>query len=73
MSDKLRMTITYDEQDEEGWIVVRVLGVHGAISQGRTREESRANVIHALRVILALDKDDVNIDRGELLELTLTD
>lgn len=31
------------------------------------------NDIDALRVMLALDKGDVNIDRDELLELTLTD
>ena len=53
MSDKLRLTITYDEPDEDGWIVARVLAVPGAISQGRTGEEARENVIDALRELLA--------------------
>ena len=54
MSDTLRLTITYDEPDEDGWIVARVVQVPGAISQGRTREEARENVIDALRGILDL-------------------
>jgi predicted RNase H-like HicB family nuclease len=49
---KLRLTISYDEPDEDGWIVARVHGVPGAISQGRTREEARENVIEALRLML---------------------
>ncbi len=49
MSDKLRLMITYDEPDEDGWIVARVLQVPGAISQGRTREEARENVPDALQ------------------------
>jgi predicted RNase H-like HicB family nuclease len=53
MSDSLRMTIVYDEPDAEGWIVARVAEVPGAISQGRTREEARENVIDALRLMLA--------------------
>lgn len=53
MSVKLTMTVAYDVQDEKGWVVARVLGVPGAISQGRTREEARENVIDALRLMLA--------------------
>jgi predicted RNase H-like HicB family nuclease len=57
MNNRLRMTIVYDEPDEGGWIVARVVEVPGAISQGRTREEARENVIDALRLMLALDDD----------------
>ena len=71
MSDTLRLTITYDEPDEDGWIVARVVQVPGAISQGRTREEARENVIDALRLMLAPD-DDADVDRSEPLELTFT-
>ena len=71
MSDKLRLTITYDEPDEDGWIVARVVQVPGAISQGRTREEARENVIDALRLMLTPD-DDADADRSEPLELTFT-
>ena len=35
MNDKLQMTIAYDEPDEDGWIVARVVEVPGAMSQGR--------------------------------------
>jgi predicted RNase H-like HicB family nuclease len=75
MSDTLRLTISYDEPDEDGWIVARVLQVPGAISQGRTREEARENVIDALRVMLAPDDGDTSVEAGrsEPLELTLTE
>ena len=72
MSDKLRLTITYDEPDEDGWIVARVVQVPGAISQGRTREEARENVIDALRLMLAPD-DDTDIAGSEPLELTFAE
>jgi predicted RNase H-like HicB family nuclease len=75
MSETLRLTITYDEPDEDGWIVARVVEVPGATSQGRTREEARENVLDALRLILAPDDDDANVaaGRSEPLELTLTE
>ncbi len=75
MSETLRLTITYDEPDEDGWIVARVIEVPGAISQGRTHEEARENVLDALRLMLAPDDDDANVaaGRSEPLELTLTE
>jgi predicted RNase H-like HicB family nuclease len=72
MSDTLRLTITYDEPDENGWIVARVVQVPGAISQGRTREEARDNVIDALRLMLAPD-DDTDVAGSEPLELTFAE
>jgi predicted RNase H-like HicB family nuclease len=53
MSDSLQVTIVY-EQGEEGWVLASIPEVSGVHSQGRTREEARANVIHALRGILEL-------------------
>jgi predicted RNase H-like HicB family nuclease len=53
MSESLSVTIVY-EQGEDGWIVASIPEVPGANSQGRTREEARANVIDALRGILEL-------------------
>jgi predicted RNase H-like HicB family nuclease len=75
MSETLRLTITYDEPDEDGWIVARVIEVPGAISQGRTQEQARENVVDALRLMLAPDEDDANVaaGRSEPLELTLTE
>lgn len=74
MSERLRLTITFDEPDEEGWIVARVIEVPGAISQGRSRGEARVNLIDALRLMLSPDDDDKRVVDGqsEPLELTLT-
>ena len=74
MNDKLQMTIAYDEPDEDGWIVARVVEVPGAMSQGRTREEARENVVDALQLMLAPDEDDESVaaGRSEHLDLTLS-
>jgi predicted RNase H-like HicB family nuclease len=74
VSDRLRLTIAYDEPDEDGWTVARVIEVPGAISQGRTRAEARENVIDALRVVLSPDDDDLAAagTQSESLELILT-
>lgn len=53
MAEALRLTIVY-EPDEEGWIVASIPQVPGAVSQGRTREEARENVVDALHGILEL-------------------
>jgi predicted RNase H-like HicB family nuclease len=74
MNDKLQMTIAYEEPDEDGWIVARVVEVPGAMSQGRSRSEARENVIDALRLMLAPDADDASVagGRSEQLDLTLS-
>jgi predicted RNase H-like HicB family nuclease len=74
MSEKLRMTIAYEEPDEEGWIVARIVEVPGTLSQGRTRQEARENVIDALRLMLSPDNDDPTAaaGRSEQLDLILT-
>jgi predicted RNase H-like HicB family nuclease len=46
-TDTETLTILYEEA-EDGWIAARIEEVPAAISQGRTREEARANVISAL-------------------------
>ena len=73
MAEKLALTISYDDPDEEGWIVARVMEAPGALSQGRTREEVRENVIDALRLMLSPDDGDAGVadGRSEVLELTL--
>ena len=74
MSEPLRLTIVFEEPDEQGWIVASVIEVPGAMSQGRTREEARLNLIDALRLMLSPDDDDPRVANGqsEPLELTLT-
>jgi predicted RNase H-like HicB family nuclease len=53
MAESLRMTVVF-EQGQDGWIVASVPEVPGVHSQGRTREEARANVVDALRGMLEL-------------------
>ncbi len=74
MTERLRMTIAFDEPDEAGWIVARIVEVPGALSQGQTREEARENVLDALQVVLAPDDDDASVQAGrsEPLDLTVT-
>lgn len=55
MTASVEFTISYDEPDEKGWILARVLEVPGALSQGRTREEARVNVLDALATVLTPD------------------
>jgi predicted RNase H-like HicB family nuclease len=74
VNEKLRLTIAYDDPDEDGWIVARVLEVPGAISQGRTQQEARENVIDALRLLLTPDGDaaDGTTGRSDQLEVILS-
>jgi predicted RNase H-like HicB family nuclease len=53
MTTSLRLTIVYEPGDDE-WVVASIPEVPGANSQGRTREEARANVLDALQGILEL-------------------
>jgi predicted RNase H-like HicB family nuclease len=69
MSDNLRMTIAYEEPDEDGWIVARVVEVPGAISQGRTRQEACTNVIDALRLMLSPEGNESDLTSDESVEL----
>ena len=57
MAASVDFTISYDSPDEEGWIVARILEVPGAMSQGRTREETKENVLDALRTVLTPDEE----------------
>ena len=63
-------TVAFEEPDENGWIVAQVVEVPGAISQGRTREEARKNVVDALRLMLS--PDDGETADGVALELLLS-
>lgn len=52
MSETIDLTILY-EDGEEGWIVASIPAVPGALSQGRSREEPRENVLDALALMLS--------------------
>jgi predicted RNase H-like HicB family nuclease len=68
MSERLHLTIRY-EDGEDGWILASIPQVPGALSQGRTREEARANVLDALRLMLSPEPGEQG--ESESLELTL--
>lgn len=65
MAASLDFTVAFDSPDEDGWIVARVLEVPGAMSQGRTREEARMNVIDALQTVLTPDEELAGKATGE--------
>lgn len=71
MSEQLDLTIVY-ESGENGWIVASIPEVDGVFSQGRTREEARANVIDALRLMLSPEPgEEVDQRDREALHLTI--
>jgi predicted RNase H-like HicB family nuclease len=70
MSDVLRFTIRFSDAGD-GWIMAQVEEVPGAMSQGKTRGEARANVTDALRLMLRPDPDEVADPDREPLELAL--
>ena len=70
MSESLDLTIVY-EDGEDGWIVASIPEIKGVHSQGRTREEARANVIDALRLRLSPESAGAD-DAREREQLHLT-
>lgn len=68
--EHLDLTIVY-EPGEEGWIIASIPAVAGVLSQGRSREEARRNVIDALRLMLAPEPPEAG-DRREREALHLT-
>jgi predicted RNase H-like HicB family nuclease len=73
MSETLQLTIVYEDAGN-GWIMASIPQVPGTRSQGRSREEARANVIDALRVMLAGDDEQLDADAAassEPLKLTI--
>ena len=61
------------EQGEDGWIVARVPGLSGAVSQGRTREEAHFMIKDAVELLLQvyLEKASSEAASGAIWE-TLT-
>ncbi|MGB9182760.1 MAG: type II toxin-antitoxin system HicB family antitoxin [Solirubrobacteraceae bacterium] len=70
MSETLDLTIVYESGDD-GWVVASIPEVKGVHSQGRTRDEARANVIDALRLMLSPQPPDAQ-DAREREQLHLT-
>ncbi len=69
--EQLDLTIVF-EPGEEGWVIASIPEVAGVFSQGRTREEARANVIDALRLMLSPEPPAAGDQRErEALHLTI--
>lgn len=69
---ELTLTIIF-EQGEGGLVVASIPAIPGVFSQGRTREEARANVIDALRLMLSTDPSETEGEReSESLRVTVT-
>lgn len=47
----MQLTVIY-EHGEDGWVVARIREVPAAMSQGKTQEEARENVLDALRELV---------------------
>jgi predicted RNase H-like HicB family nuclease len=72
MSDELHLTIRYSDAGD-GWFTAQVVEIPGAISEGATREEARANVLDALETLLTPDHELAGEPTDEDSEsLTLT-
>ena len=61
---ELHLTIRYEDAGE-GWLTAQIAEIPGAIGQGRTRAEARANVLDALEVVLTPDEQLVGAPSGE--------
>ena len=67
----LDLTIVY-EDGGDGWIVSSIPAVPGVLSQGRTREQARENVLDALALMLSPEPPEAGDERErELLHLTV--
>ncbi len=73
MSEELHLTIRFSDAGD-GWVTAQVAEIPGAISEGKTREEARSNVLDALDVLLTPDEELAGIpasDDSESLTLTV--
>lgn len=72
MNESLHLTINYEDAGD-GWVMAQIAEIPGAISQGKTREEARANVIDALDLLLTPDEELAGKSNGADSEsVTLT-
>jgi predicted RNase H-like HicB family nuclease len=68
VSETMDLTIVYEDGDD-GWIVASIPAVPGVLSQGRTREEARENVLDALALMLSPEPGEKR--ERELLHLKI--
>ena len=72
---KLVLTIIYEQDPDSDWIVVSIPAVPGVLSQGKTREEARENILDALALMLSPEPPEppeaVDERERELLRLAI--
>lgn len=72
MSEQLDLTIVY-EDGGDGFTMASIPAVPGVLSQGRTREEARTNVLDALALMFSPEPPTEGDERErELLHLTVS-
>lgn len=55
VSERLHLTIRYSDTGD-GWVTAQIAEIPGAISQGESRAEAKANVLDALELLLTPDE-----------------
>lgn len=65
VSDALHFTIRFTPV-EDGWVMAQVEEVPSAITQGRTRQEARENILDALQLALSAEAPTGDPDRESL-------
>ena len=72
MSEELHLTVRYSDAGD-GWVTAQIAEIPGAISQGASREEARANVLDALELLLTPDEQVIGEPQpADSESLTLT-
>lgn len=73
MTGQVRLTIRYSDAGD-GWVTAQIAEIPAAISEGRTRQEARENVLDALQVVLTPDEEFTGgqRDQADSDSLTLT-
>jgi predicted RNase H-like HicB family nuclease len=72
VSEQLHLTIRYSDAGD-GWVTAQIAEIPGAISQGESREQAKANVLNALELLLTPDEQLAGEqDLGDSESLTLS-
>jgi predicted RNase H-like HicB family nuclease len=57
METRPKLTIVVEEGDD-GWFIGHVLEIRGVLTQGKTVEETRDNLLEALELIFQCNRED---------------
>ena len=57
----MHLHVRFTESDD-GWVTAQVLEVPGAISQARSRKETKANVLDALRELTTANDTGADVE-----------